>query len=149
MSIHLLLVHIYEVRMPCLKLWVNGTSPLSNRLRSSQTTFLFMKTRANTEAKHMHVLFFKSRWTWTSFFAHLDIHLKDIATLVYIFCIARRILWSYIIHIKRRKHCLNVGIWCSRQIPQAKELLEFIKGKKSRWALGHEFFVPLMTLASL
>lgn len=56
---------------------------------------------------------------------------------------------SYIIHIKRCKHGPNVGVRRIRQVPQAKELLELVKGEKSRWALGHEFSVPMMTLTSL
>lgn len=56
---------------------------------------------------------------------------------------------SYIIHIKRCKHCPNVGVRCIRQIPQAKKLLELVVGEKSRRALSHELSVPLMTLTSL
>lgn len=58
-------------------------------------------------------------------------------------------LKNHVIHIKRCKRGLNVGVGRIRQVPQAKEQLEFIKDEKSRWALGHTFSVPLMTLTSL
>lgn len=56
---------------------------------------------------------------------------------------------SYVVHVKGLKHRLDVGVWWWWQVLQPKELLEFIKGEKSRRALGHEFLVPLVALAGL
>lgn len=56
---------------------------------------------------------------------------------------------SYVVHVKRGEHGPNVGVWRIRQILQAKEAFEFVKGEQSRGALSHELRVPVMTLTGL
>lgn len=56
---------------------------------------------------------------------------------------------SHVVHVEGHKQGLDVGVWRWWQVLQAEELLELIKSEKSRWALGHEFPVPLVALAGL